>query len=52
METTASGSGPEEVLVRDLDCQDGGLEQPDVPAPTVDLIAGLLAGFRLVGRPQ
>ncbi len=46
---------PEEGFVRDLEERDRVLEQrerPDVPPPTVDLIAGLVAGLRLVGRPQ
>ncbi|MBD3832019.1 MULTISPECIES: hypothetical protein [Brevundimonas] len=48
--------GPDEGFARDLEELDRALEQgerPDVPPPTVDLIAGLVAGLRLVGRrPQ
>lgn len=42
-------------LRRDLEQLDRELEQRDhaeIPAQTVDLIAGLVAGMRLVGRPQ
>lgn len=47
--------GPNEAFARDLEELDRDLEQcerSDIPAPTVDLIAGLIAGMRLVGRPQ
>ena len=47
--------GPDEGFARDLEELDRALEQrerPDVPPPTVDLIAGLVAGLRLVGRRQ
>lgn len=47
--------GPDEAFARDLEQLDRELEQrerADIPAPTVDLIAGLVAGMRLVGRPQ
>ncbi len=47
--------GPDEAFARDLEQLDSELEQrerADFPAPTVDLIAGLVAGMRLVGRPQ
>lgn len=47
--------GRDEGFARDLEQLDRELEQrerPDVPAPTVDLIAGLVAGLRLVGRPR
>lgn len=47
--------GPDEAFARDLEELDRDLEQrerADIPAPTVDLIAGLVAGMRLVGRPQ
>lgn len=47
--------GPDEAFARDLEELDRELEQREranIPAPTVDLIAGLVAGMRLVGRPQ
>lgn len=47
--------GPDEGFARDLEELDRALEQrerPDVPPPTVDLVAGLVAGMRLAGRPQ
>lgn len=47
--------GPDEAFARDLEQLDRDLEQrerADIPTPTVDLIAGLVAGMRLVGRPQ
>jgi len=47
--------GPDEAFARDLEQLDRELEQherADIPAQTVDLIAGLVAGMRLVGRPQ
>ncbi|MFY0400753.1 hypothetical protein [Brevundimonas naejangsanensis] len=47
--------GPDEAFARDLDQLDRELEQrerADIPQPTVDLIAGLVAGMRLAGRPQ
>lgn len=53
METTSLG--PDEAFARDLEKLDRDLEQrerADIPAPTVDLIAGLVAGMRLAGRPQ
>jgi hypothetical protein len=55
MEMDRKAQGPDEGFARDLDEPDRALEQPerpDVPPPTVDLIAGLVAGMRLVGRPQ
>lgn len=42
--------GPDEGFARDLEELDRA--RPDVPRPTVDLIAGLVAGLRLVGRPR
>ena len=47
--------GPDEAFARDLEKLDRDLERRergDIPAQTVDLIAGLVAGMRLVGRPQ
>ena len=47
--------GPDEAFARDREQLDRELEQrdgADIPAPTVELIAGLVAGMRLVGRPQ
>jgi len=47
--------GPDEAFARDLERLDRELEQrerADIPTPTVELIAGLVAGMRLVGRPQ
>lgn len=47
--------GPDEAFARDLEELDRELEQrasAGIPATTVDLIAGLVAGMRLVGRPQ
>ncbi|HEY4585734.1 MAG TPA: hypothetical protein VIG84_05025 [Brevundimonas sp.] len=47
--------GPDEAFARDLQKLDRNLEQhelADIPAPTVDLIVGLVAGMRLVGRSQ
>lgn len=47
--------GPDEAFARDLEQLDCELEQrehADIPTPTVDLIAGLVAGMHLVGRPQ
>ena len=47
--------GPDEAFARDLEQLDRDLEQREranTPTPTVDLIAGLVAGMRLVGRPQ
>lgn len=47
--------GPDEAFARDLQQLDRDLEQrerADIPQPTVDLVAGLVAGMRLVGRPQ
>jgi hypothetical protein len=55
MEMDRKTLGPDEGFARDLEALDRALEQrerPDVPPPTVDLIAGLVAGLRLVGRPQ
>ena len=46
--------GPDEALARDLAKLDRELEQrrePEIPAPTLDLVAGLIAGMTLVGRP-
>lgn len=47
--------GPDEAFARDLEQLDRDLEQrerAETPVQTVDLIAGLVAGMRLVGRPQ
>ncbi len=47
--------GPDEAFARDLESLDRDLElreRADNVAPTDDLIAGLVAGMRLVGRPQ
>jgi len=47
--------GPDEAFARDLEMLDRDLEQrerADIPVPAVDLVAGLVAGMRLVGRPQ
>ncbi len=47
--------GPDEAFARDLEQLDRDLEQrerAEIPAQTVDLIAGLVAGMRPVGRPQ
>jgi hypothetical protein len=55
MEMDRKTLGPDEGFARDLEELDRALEQrerPDVPRPTVDLIAGLVAGLRLVGRPR
>lgn len=27
-------------------------QPPEIPTPTIDLIGGLLAGFRLAGQPR
>lgn len=53
METETQG--PDEALARELerlDSQLAGRVPPDVPLPVVDLVAGLVAGMRLVGRAQ
>lgn len=53
METKPLGS--DEAFASDLEQLDRELEQrerADAPVQTVDLIAGLVAGMRLVGRPQ
>lgn len=45
--------GRDEAFARDLAELDRELEQrsePDIPAPTLDLVAGLIAGMTLVGR--
>jgi len=47
--------GPDEAFTRDLEQLDRELEQrdgADIPAPTVDLIAGRSRGMRLAGQPQ
>lgn len=47
--------GPDAAFARDLEQLDRELEQrdrADIPTPTVELIAGLVSGMRLVGRPQ
>ncbi|WP_392353979.1 hypothetical protein V8F63_15445 [Brevundimonas sp. LF-1] len=47
--------GPYEPFAREvqkLDRDLGQRELAEIPAPTVDLIAGLVAGLRLVGRSQ
>ena len=40
--------GRDDAFARDLEQR----ERADIPAPTVGLVAGLVAGMRLVGRPQ
>lgn len=48
-------TGPDEAFARELEALDRDLEQrqrPDVLVKVVDLIPGLIAGMRLVGRPQ
>lgn len=42
--------GPDEAFADDLNLEQR--ERADIPQPTVDLIAGLVAGMRLAGRPQ
>lgn len=47
--------GRDEAFARDLAELDRELEQrrePEIPAPTLDLVAGLIAGMTLVGRPS
>ncbi len=47
--------GPDEAFARDMEKLDPNLEQrelAEITAPTVDLIAGLVAGLRLVARSQ
>lgn len=47
-------NGPDEAFARDLAELDRELDQrcePEIPGPTLDLIAGLIAGMTLVGRP-
>lgn len=44
---------PDEAMEQEqekLDRDEAG-RRPDVPLPTVELMAGLLAGLRLAGRP-
>ncbi|MFC5370952.1 hypothetical protein ACFPIF_00195 [Brevundimonas faecalis] len=55
MDMEKKSTGPDEAFARELEQLDRDLEQrqrPDVPVKVVDLIPGLLAGMRLVGRPQ
>lgn len=45
---------PDETFARDLAELDRELEarrEPEIPAQTLDLVAGLIAGMALVGRP-
>lgn len=45
--------GPDEAFARDLAELDRELEkrrEPEIPAPTLDLVAGLIADMTLVGR--
>lgn len=45
--------GPDEAMEQEqerLDRDKAG-RRPDIPRPTVELLAGLLAGLRLAGRP-
>ena len=45
--------GRDEAFARELAELDRELEQrhePEIPAPTLDLVAGLIAGMTLVGR--
>jgi len=47
--------GHDEAFARDLAELDRELEarrEPEIPAPTLDLVAGLIAGMTLVGRPS
>ena len=47
--------GPDEGFARELEKLDCELEQrkrSNIPASTVDLISGLVAGLRLVGRSR
>jgi len=46
MEPDEAGARGREPMDRDRET----LERADIPADTVDLITGLLAGFRLAGR--
>lgn len=46
--------GPDDAFARDLAELDRELElrrEPEIPAPTLNLVAGLVAGMALVGRP-
>jgi len=46
---------PDEAFARDLAELDRDLETrraPEIPAATLDLVAGLIAGMALVGRPS
>lgn len=46
---------PDEAFARDLAELDRELEtrsEPEIPAATLDLVAGLIAGMSLVGRPS
>lgn len=48
-------SGPDEAFARDLAELDRELEtrsEPEIPTSTIDLVAGLIAGMILVGRPS
>ena len=52
MDTQPCGS--DEAFARDLaelDCELEARSEPEIPAPTLDLVAGLIAGMTLVGRP-
>lgn len=47
--------GPDEAFARDLaelDRELGKRCEPEIPAPTLDLLAGLVAGMTHVGRPS
>lgn len=46
---------PDETVADEIEAGDQDFdiaERPEIPAPTIDLITGLLAGFRLAGRPR
>ncbi|MNS68855.1 hypothetical protein D3C72_1021480 [compost metagenome] len=47
----AQHSGPDEAFARDLAELDRELEARTDPQKTVSLLAGLVAGITLVGRP-
>jgi hypothetical protein len=51
----AQPCGPDNAFARDLVELDRELEarrEPEIPTPTLDLVAGLIAGMTLVGRPS